>query len=282
MHIWQPYSRTPNTVVGNLLVLQDCYSPQLDNHRDVQVWLPPAYSAGDKRYPVIYMQDGQNLFDAHTSYSGEWQIDETMTALSAEGIDAIIVGLPNMKELRGIEYSPYPFSLMGSDPLNGRGDAYIHFIMETVKPIIDTSFRTRPEAASTGLAGSSMGGLISLYGFIMYPEVFGLCAAFSTAYWFGDNGLLATIKAHAAGHGRVYHDVGTHEGETVTGWFGITESEGHTVYLQGVRDLQAALLEKGYRLGDTLMYIEDQGAIHREHAWAARFPAAISFLLSSE
>lgn len=282
MHIWQPYSRTPNTVVGNLLVLQDCYSPQLDNHRDVLVWLPPTYAAGDKRYPVIYMHDGQNLFDAYTSYAGEWQIDETMTALSAEGIDAIIVGLPNMKELRGIEYSPYPFSPVGSDPLDGRGDTYIRFIMETVKPIIDTSFRTRPEAASTGLAGSSMGGLISLYGFVMYPEVFGLCAAFSTAYWLGDNGLLATIKAHADGHGRVYHDIGTHEGETVTWWFGITENEGHNVYLQGVRDLQAALLEKGYRLGDTLMYIEDQGAIHREHAWAARFPAAISFLLSSE
>jgi len=280
MQAWQPYNGNPNTVTGDLLVMRDFYSPQLNNRRDVMVWLPPTYASGDRHYPVIYMHDGQNLFDLYTSNSGEWEVDETMTALSSQGVEAIIVGLPNMREQRGTEYSPYPFRIPEGLQVEARGDAYVRFIAETVKPLIDAGFRTRTEAAATGIAGSSMGGLISLYGFVMYPHVFGLCGAFSTAYWFGDNALLATIQAHADGHGRVYHDIGMREGETVAGWFGISESDGHTVYLQGVRDLQAALIAKGYKPGDNLMYVEEKGAIHREHAWAARFPAAITFLLS--
>jgi predicted alpha/beta superfamily hydrolase len=278
--MWHPYSAPQHSVVGDLRVWHDLYSPQLDNQRDVFVWLPPDYEMDTRRYPVIYMHDGLNLFDKSTSYSGEWEVDETMTALSQEGLNAIIVGLPNMKEKRGLEYSPYPFRAYDGSAVIGQGDAYIRFIVETVKPLIDESFRTRPEAAVTGIAGSSMGGLISLYGFLAYPQVFGLCGAFSTAYWFGDNGLLATTHTVARAEGRVYLDVGTREGETLKGWANLSGEQADLAYCEGVGELRDALIAAGYRLGENLMYVEAEGAPHREVAWAARLPDAMRFLLA--
>lgn len=277
---WESYTTTvaQHTVMGDLRILRNFYSPQLDNYRDVLVWLPPDYEHSDRAYPVIYMHDAQNLFDAHTSYSGEWRVDETMTQLAADGMSAIIVGLPNMKEKRGVEYSPYPFYINGVTHV-GQGDKYIQFIVETIKPMIDTSFRTQPESAATGIAGSSMGGLISLYGFLIRPDVFGLCGAFSPAYWFGNSGLLETTRQRAKGIGRVYMDVGTREGPTLSNWM-IEADDLHTVYAKGVRALHEALLANGYKDGQNLLYVEAEGAIHNEAAWAERFPNAMRFLLA--
>ncbi|MBC8100809.1 MAG: alpha/beta hydrolase, partial [Armatimonadetes bacterium] len=157
---WQIYTDTvtQHTVTGDVRVTRALHSPQLDNTRDIFVWLPPDYITSDRRYPVIYMHDGQNLFDAHVSNSGEWQADETMTALFAEGYAAIIVAVPNAGEARRLEYSPY----LNDSPLlpihDARGDRYLRFLIDTVKPLIDHDFRTLPAAASTGIAGSSMGG----------------------------------------------------------------------------------------------------------------------------
>lgn len=272
----QPYPATPNTVTGDLRVWHAVYSPQLDNRRDVLVWLPPDYEHSGRHYPVIYMHDAQNLFDRHGSYSGEWEVDETLTALSTEGMDAIIVGLPNMHELRGVEYCPYPFVAYEGTPTVGRGDDYIRFISETIKPAIDGALRTRPETRFTGIAGSSMGGLISLYGALVYPHVFGLCGAFSPAYWFGDNALLQTCIAKTPYPGRIYLDVGTQEGETIERWLGLDSDAAHRAYVQGVHDLYVALEAGGC---GALMYVEDEGALHREAAWARRLPAALRFLL---
>lgn len=279
MTTWQPYSSAPHSVVGTLLMTREVYSPQLDNVRDVFVWLSPAYADETRRFPVVYMHDGLNLFDRYTSYSGEWEVDETMTALSAEGLDAIIVGLPNMSDSRAVEYCPYPFINLDGTRTEGRGDAYVRFIVDTVKPLIDTAFRTNPDASATGIAGSSMGGLISLYAALTYPEVFGMCGAFSPAYWFGDNGLLETARTHATGSGRVYLDVGTREGETLNRWLHVYGQEADDAYTQGVRDLRDVLIARGYQSGSTLMYVEEADATHREDAWARRFPAAMRFLL---
>jgi predicted alpha/beta superfamily hydrolase len=273
----QPYASWPNTVTGDLRVWHDVYSSQLANQRDIFVWLPPDYDYGERRYPVIYMHDAQNLFDRNVSHSGEWEVDETMTALWAEGLDAIIVGLPNMREQRGLEYCPYPFVTYEGTPVDGQGDAYVRFIVETVKPAIDSGLRTRPEAPFTGIAGSSMGGLISLYGALIYMEVFGLCGAFSPAYWFGENALLRTVQEKTPYHGRMYLDVGTREGETVENWLGLESEVAHRHYVQGVRDLRDALQSGGCA---TLMFVEDEGAMHHEAAWAKRLPAAMRFLLS--
>ena len=118
------------------------------------VYLPPSYLGSIRRYPVIYMHDGQNLFDAATSFAGEWYVDETMEELADAGIEAIVVGIPNIGERRFHEYIPFP----APDLPDVQGDEYVAFIADTVKPIIDRDFRTLADAASTGIAGSSLGG----------------------------------------------------------------------------------------------------------------------------
>src|SRR5690349_9465376 len=129
----------PHTVTGTLLVRPGVYSPQLDNTRNLLVYLPPTYPQRDRTYPVLYMHDAQNLFDAATAFGGhEWGVDETLDALSAEGLEAIVVGLPHMNADRIPEYNPLPAR-------GGRGEQYLRFIIETVKPLIDTSLRTQPE-----------------------------------------------------------------------------------------------------------------------------------------
>lgn len=279
MTAWQSYhERHPqNTVVGDLRVYPRLHSPQLGNARDVLVWLPAGYATSETRYPVLYMHDGQNVFDAKTSYAGEWRADETMTALASEGIEAILVGLPNAGKRRAIEYSPYPFQ-MGDERVVGQGEAYTRFIVETVKPLIDSSYRTHSEAAATGTVGSSMGGLIALYGILTRPDVFGLCGAFSTAFWFGDDALMKEIHQRANGAGRIYLDVGTREGDTIAKR-SIAADDFNALYVDGVRALLAALTERGYALGRNLMYVEDEGALHNEEAWARRLPDALRFLL---
>jgi predicted alpha/beta superfamily hydrolase len=276
--MWHNYSDLveQHTVVGDLRVYKSFYSPQLDNHRDLLVWLPPEYENGNQRYPVIYMHDAQNLFDEIHSFAGEWRVDETLTQ---EGLDVIIVGLPNMNEMRRIEYNPYP-QPDGSMYREGRGDAYISFIADTVKPFIDSAFRTRPEKEMTGIAGASMGGLISLHGFLMYPKIFGFCGAFSPVFWIG-TGLQQTIQHHANGTGRIYLDVGGKEGDVITllaPHLAADDERGNQVYVAGVRQLHNALLDKGYKR-ETLMYVEAPDDPHIEPAWARRFPDALRFLL---
>lgn len=156
-----------HTVVGTLKVLPQLPSKQLGNSRDILVWLPPTYLESKQRYPVIYMHDGQNLFDRYTSFVGEWEVDETLTALASENYEAIVVGIPSISEVRGNELSPFDDKHIG----DGRGNAYMSFLLDTIKPIIDSEFRTQPDTANTGIMGSSMGGLISLYYLWVKPDL---------------------------------------------------------------------------------------------------------------
>ena len=279
MATWQDYtankSRRGHTVVGNLRVYRKLYSPQLRNRRALLAYLPPSYEHSKRRYPVLYMHDGQNLFDRATSYAGEWQVDETMESLSREGVEAIVVGVPNMGAQRMSEYNPF------DDPQEGpgRGEAYVAFLVETVKPLIDADFRTLRDREHTGTMGSSMGGLISLYAFFRHPEVFGLVGALSPA--FGPaRGIFPYVQASPFTTGKVYVDVGSREGaglEENVRLVGVI-SRVYRAYVRRMRDL---LLEKGYRPGADLLYVEEKGAFHHESAWARRLPAALRFLLSS-
>jgi predicted alpha/beta superfamily hydrolase len=168
-------------VSGTIRVAPAVHSPELGNRRDILVYLPPSYHEGEGRYPVIYMQDGQNLFDEATSYAGEWGVDETMEALGREeGLEAIIVGVPNMGIQRVDEYSPFRDRRLGG----GRGDDYLRFLTQTLKPQIDRDFRTLGGRKHTGILGSSLGGLISLYGFFRAPAVFGFAGVMSPSLWF--------------------------------------------------------------------------------------------------
>src|SRR5271154_6181178 len=165
INLWQRYDPS---VTGTLLVWPDFYSPQLDNRRNLLVYLPPSYDHSDRRYPVLYMHDGQNLFDRATSFAGNtWQVGETLDRLANDGIEAMVVGLNHAGEQRTAEYNPFPHFWQG------RGEISLQFLTETVKPLIDQDFRTRSEREATGIMGSSMGGLISLYAFFRASSVFG-------------------------------------------------------------------------------------------------------------
>ena len=156
------------------------YMPQLDRHRRIWIYLPPDYLESNRYYPVIYMHDGQNVFDAETSFAGEWRVDETLDRLFSKGDSgAIVVAIDNGGSLRTAEYTPWRNPQYGG----GEGKAYIDFIVHTLKPHIDSTYRSKKNAANTGLIGSSLGGLISTYGALIYPNTFGKIGAFSPAYW---------------------------------------------------------------------------------------------------
>lgn len=254
---WHAYQVTPghNTVVGNVLALSDVYSPQLGYKRTLLAYLPPSYSRGQRRYPVLYMHDGQNLFDAATAYGGlEWQVDETMEALSGEGLEAIVVGLYHGGNRRLAEYNPFPFGRW-----EACGDQHVAFLVETVKPLIDASFRTRPGRAHTGVLGSSMGGLISLYAFFRRPDVFGLVGALSPAFWMARGAIYEYVRSAAFASGKIYLDNGVNENDA--------------------RPMVALLKEKGYP-ERALKYVADADGAHTESAWAKRLPDALRFLLA--
>lgn len=222
------------------------------------------------------MHDAQNVFDHHTSFVGEWQVDETMQMLAPEGYEAIIVALPHQDDFRPVEYNPYEPLMPGVPP--GRGTDYAAFVIETVKPLIDKQFRTQTAPARTGVLGSSLGGLISLYIFLMHQDVFGLCGAFSPAYSFDENGLLETVTERASGYGRIYVDIGTSEGDVVAKYWP-NEADPDQFYVDGVRTIRDRLLAHGYRSGENLIYVEETGGRHNEDAWARRLPDALRFLL---
>ncbi len=271
------YERHRHTVVGNLKIARDIKSPQLNNQRDILVYLPPTYNTAAKRYPVLYMHDGYNLFDEATSYVGDWQVDETMERLSAEeGLEAIVVGIPNMGRERMHEYSPFQDKHYGG----GRGRAYLAFIAHTLKPLVDTHFRTLPGKLHTGLMGSSMGGLISLYGFFEHPATFGFAGVMSPSLWFAQGAIFPYIEGAPFQQGKIYLDAGTRE-------MGGFWPDQHVLiarsrrYYGCVRHLKRLLVKKGYRPTRNLLHIEAKGHSHDEAAWAKRLPNAIRFFLGA-
>ncbi len=255
---WQDYG---GEVDGTMKVLPGLESPELGNRRDILLHLPPSYGRSTRRYPVVYMHDGQNLFDPGTSFGDEWAVDRTMEAASPDGLEAIVVGIPNLGEARLDEYSPWRDRRHDA---GGRGAAYAEFIVRTLKPIVDRDFRTLPARESTGIAGSSMGGLISLYAFFRHPQVFGFAGAMSPALWFAGRSIFPFVAERPFAPGRLYLDVGTNEGREA---------------LHDVRRMKDVLARKGYRAGRELMYVVEMGGQHNERAWARRLRRALHFLL---
>jgi predicted alpha/beta superfamily hydrolase len=238
----------------------DAWSPQFRNRRYVDVYLPESYGDGRRRYPVVYMQDGQNLSDPAIAFGGNtWRLDEGLPWLAGRGIEAIVVGVHNTGVGRLAEYSPFKDARHGG----GDGDRYARFLIDTLKPRIDANYRTRKDRAGTAIAGSSMGGLISLYTFFRRPSPFGGVAVFSPSVWFGGREILPFVQRSRLTRGRIYLDVGTNEG---------------TATLRDARTLNRVLRRKGYR-ADSLRYVEAEGHEHRETDWAWRLPQALEFLL---
>ncbi len=183
--------------------------PQLGRTRRIWLYLPPDYETSGKSYPVLYLHDGQNVFDSYTSFAGEWNVDESLNDLAALGHEVpIVVAIDNGGTHRMNEYSPWTNSNYGG----GEGDKYIDFIVNTLKPYVDSAYRTRRDRESTGIMGSSMGGLISMYGAFSHPEVFGKAGIFSPSYWFSSSIWSFTRNATKVHPMKAYQIVGTEEG----------------------------------------------------------------------
>jgi predicted alpha/beta superfamily hydrolase len=230
---WRDYSgeREIYTVVGDLRHHEDFPSTALGNTRCVRVYLPPGYEEGEeRRYPVLYMHDGQNIFDAATSFIGvEWGVDETLERMIGEGL---------------------------------------------VEPLIVVGIcSTLPEREHTGVMGSSLGGIASLYIAWTHPDVFSRVGAMSTAYWWSNSQILTMLEEMSPPPGvKVWLDMGTAEDESDQNEDGVPD------IIEQHRRARNILMEKDLVIKRHLRYIEDEGAIHNERAWAARFPRAVRFL----
>lgn len=179
--------------------------PQQKTTKKIWVYLPKDYATSSQKYPVIYMHDAQNLFDASTSYAGEWNIDETLDSINAK---VIVIGIEN-KENRMEELTPFKHSKYGG----GKADEYLDFIVNTLKPKVDATYQTKTNAKNTAIIGSSLGGLVSFYAAIKYPKIFGKVGCFSPAFWFNRNeinDLLAQTKDFDT---KIYFLCGDNEGD---------------------------------------------------------------------
>ncbi|MCK8058493.1 MULTISPECIES: alpha/beta hydrolase [unclassified Fusibacter] len=258
--------------------------PEMNRERTIRVWLPPSYDErNDVRYPVIYMHDGQNLFDKQTSAYGEiWEAHTAVKGLSRYGFDgAIIVGIDNAEGLGRLdEYSPWVSTeverlkgLTTTDrPIGGEGEAYGKFVVNTLKVHIDATYKTLKSRTDTAVIGSSMGGFISLYLGATYPDVFGKVGAFSTAAWFAQKELVGCLKRiDLSKDTRWYIDVGTNE---------TSNDEIDTfnqLYIDGSKEIYQVLLETGVPK-ENLRLITEEGGIHNEKDWARRLPGALKWL----
>jgi alpha-glucosidase len=255
-----------STAASNVQILSNSFFiPQLNRYRKIWIYLPPDYQTTTKTYPVLYMQDGQNLFDNLTSYAGEWHIDETLNTLHAQGnYGAIVVGIENGGTERLNEYSPWVNSQYGG----GQGAAYMQFIAETLKPFIDANFRTKPQSQFNALIGSSMGAFISTYGGVEYPQLFSKIGAFSPAFWFAQTELNAyiNITTHPLNNFRIYFVAGTNEWATV-----VTDAE----------QIKTTLESKGVLPSNVYTKFDSYGT-HSENYWSGEFAAAYQWLFQNE
>ncbi|MDB5195730.1 MAG: hypothetical protein JWP88_100 [Flaviaesturariibacter sp.] len=187
------------------------FMPQLNRYRRIWIYLPESYSSSKRKYPVLYMHDGQNVFDALYGFGGEWGVDEALDTLGPKFGESIVVGIDHGGDKRLNEYSPYDMEKYGK----GEGDQYVDFLVKTLQPYINKHYRTSRKAADTYVAGSSMGGLISLYAILKYPKKFGGAGVFSPAFWIAPSIKEAIAKRGRKVKGKVYFYAGKLESESM-------------------------------------------------------------------
>lgn len=181
-------------------------APQLESKKKIWLYLPKNYDTSTKRHPVIYMHDAQNLFDAQTSYVGEWNIDEKLDSLNAQ---VIVVGIEHGNEKRLEELTPYKNEKYGG----GKADDYLEFIVKTLKPEIDKKYRTKPNTKNTTIMGSSLGGLTAFYAILKYPEIFGKAGVFSPAFWINRKEIFELSENTKKLKAKIYFLCGDNEGD---------------------------------------------------------------------
>jgi predicted alpha/beta superfamily hydrolase len=249
---------------GQLRKHQRFRSRFLRNWRELIVYLPPGYDdQPGRRCPVLYMHDGQNLFDRATAFVGiDWNMQGAADHLIGIGAvqPLIIVGIYNAGKSRIHEYTPTKTPKLGG----GRADRYAKFLLEEVKPFIEAQYRTLSGPAATGIGGSSLGGLVSLYLGLKLPQTFGKIAALSPSVWWNQRFILRfAANAEVPPRPRIWLDIGTNEGPRM---------------VPDVEQFRDVLLKKGWRLGQDLHYERVEGGEHNEAAWARRIGGVLQFL----
>ncbi len=233
------------------------YMPQLGRHRRVWVYLPASYGSSRKKYPVLYMHDGQNVFDAATSFSGEWGVDEALDTLGNQVGECLVVAIDNGGDKRINEYSPYDMEKYGK----GEGDQYIDFIVQTLKPYIEKNFRAKKCRKHRFIAGSSMGGLISFYAMLKYPKTFGGAGVFSPAFWIVPQLKEGLDQKAKKVRGKIYFYAGKQESETM------------------VTDMLAVFEQMNQHSKATMTSIIRTEGKHSEATWRHEFPLFYKWLM---
>lgn len=252
-----------STASAEVMVLPEAFvMPGLNRTRQVRLYLPPGYQTSEKRYPVLYMHDGQNVFDNATSYAGEWGVDESLNELAAAGqLELIVVAIDNGGEKRMTELNPVDHDEFGKT----EGKAYLEFIANTVKPYIDLHYRTLADVEHTGIMGSSMGGLISHYALLQFPQVFGKAGIFSPSYWALGGQVQWFENQSVAQKARLYFYMGGEEGGSM---------------VPDMKRVYQAALTKGHPT-ELAKYHVVAGAEHNEAAWRNEFKTAVLWLFKA-
>lgn len=261
---WSSPKEKKHTTTSNVKILSENFTiPQLNTTRKIWIYLPADYETSKTKYPVIYMHDGQNLFDEFTSFSGEWSVDETMNEIFNEtGKSAIVIGIDNGGDKRLSEYSPWNNVKYKT---TGEGDLYVEFLAKTLKPYIDKTYRTEKQASKTLIMGSSMGGLISLYASAKYPTVFGKSGIFSPAFWFVSEDLkkYLNVNRNNLKNSKFYFVAGKNEDETM---------------VPEIENVEKILLKKSVPAKNIIVKIDEDGT-HSESYWKRELKAGLIWLL---
>jgi len=255
--------------------IKQLYIDTTKNERTLRISLPEDYLTSDKKYPVLYMHDGQNLFEDEMAYGGvSWGINDTIIDLLKKDLinDLIVVGIDN-SEKRMFEYTPWKSSSLvrkvASKDIGGLGDVYSEFVVFKVKPYIDKHYRTKPDYEHTMLAGSSLGAFISTYIAVKYPKVFKHIGVFSLASWFNESAFLKFLDHHDIDPSqRFFISIGSHESSDEN------TPNFNQIYLENSRNL--LLLLKNKKVND-ISYIETDD-IHHESAWKKVFVNFICYV----
>ena len=250
-----------STAASNVYVMSNAFEmPQFPGRkRKIWIYMPPDYDKNTEHYPVLYMHDGQNLFDKNTAFSGEWKVDETMNKLSDEKkLNLIVVGIENGGNYRIDEYTPWKNASYGG----GDAEKYIDFIVQSLKPYVDSVYRTMPEQDHTGILGSSLGGLVSHYAALAFPDVFGKIGVFSPSFWFSDT-CYTFAKEHAnIQNQKMYFMAGDAEGAGV---------------VSNIDKMIKTMSDVKYDTSKIFRKIVP-GGMHNEALWSSQFEAAVKWL----
>lgn len=249
-----------NNVSKNVYIPDDSlFIESLNRYRKIRLYLPPDYHSSDKHYPVLYMHDGQNLFDPATSYAGEWGVDEVLDSLyESNGFALIVVGIDNGGMKRMNEYGPWKNKRFGIP----EGKEFTEFIVNDLKPVIDKKYRTFPDSKHTGMAGSSMGGLITHYALFEYHEIFSKAGILSPTYWFSNEVYNFTNSTDFNKDQKIYISTGEKEG---------------IVMAKEIKKMEKLLKNTGFNQNNLIVKVVPKKR-HNEEFWKSELPKMLLFL----